>query len=652
MSKLFGQIFFVWHPNDDSRVRPYYDYFLKNLSRDVLRPMSRAINFPVFYRTSTNSAIPLPIEEANEKSIVLCFSSVSVVGSEDWRDYYQQLNSGKSWVIPIALDKNLSFNLGGWYSDINFIREYEFDNEIKNTEFLVAACQAILKKVNQKKSESGDEATINLFLSHAKNDSWALDIAKSLKNIIDNTSLDNFFDTTNIHASFSFPSEIKRGIEKSTLISIQSDSYSSRYWCQKEIHYAKEVNVPIVVVSSLKLGEDRVFPYSSNVPSINISNSFSLSNKDAFNIIESALLETLKLSFNERVLSKYDDDNTYVLTRPPEPFDLKCIHRSGKNVNKILYPDPPVYEFERKLFEDFGIDVVTPLTNNDLDLTNIRLGLSISEPNEEDMFKLGLLPEHFKQLSQAIAQHVLYKNGILVYGGDLRPDGHTKYIFDEANIVKDRMNSGKVSLINYLAWPIYLNSNDQLLRWKAKYHDIASIIDVPLPDSFLTDTETNRYESDCSVSRQLWAKSLTNMRTILANNSDARVFVAGKCSGYNGCFPGVLEEISISLRESKPIYLLGGFGGVAKRVCDLVEFNETPKEFTFDWQSRHNQLNGVVTSKDWTEMTNSLLKLNMSEISSLNGLSEEENAELFHTLDCNRAIELIFRGIGSFERKK
>jgi hypothetical protein len=82
MPKIFNQIFFVWHPNDDEKVKPYYDYFLENLSRDVLRPMSRAINFPVFYRTSSTCSVPKPILSYDNKNIIFCFSSMSVVADD------------------------------------------------------------------------------------------------------------------------------------------------------------------------------------------------------------------------------------------------------------------------------------------------------------------------------------------------------------------------------------------------------------------------------------------------------------------------------------------------------------------------------------------------------------------------------------------
>ncbi|SIO93962.1 TIR domain-containing protein [Vibrio spartinae] len=659
MSKIFNQIFFVWHPDDREKVKPYYDYFLDNLSRDVLKPMSRSINFPIFYRTSSTSSVPKPIYTVNDnKNIVFCFSSISVVGDYNWKEYYLKLFDNDSIIIPIALDKDYSFKLGGDFSYLNFIRECDFSPEIKMTEFLVSTVQSILKKLNIVPDTNGDSATIKLFLSHAKNDSWAEDIAKFLKNIIDNTSLDNFFDAQNIHAGFQFSEEIKRGIEKSTLISIQSDSYSSRYWCQKEIHYAKEKNIPIIVVSTLKFGEDRIFPYSTNVPSINIDANTPLTKEDAYNILEASLLETLKIIYNRSMLSKYSDKNTHVLSRSPEPFDLKCIHRSGKKlINRIIYPDPPLYEFETQLFDDFGIDVVTPLTDQELDLTGFKLGISISEPDEKEMLDLGLNSIHFKHISQAIAQHVLFKNGTLVYGGDLRPEGHTKYIFDEANVVKDRKSSDKstINLINFLAWPIYLLDSDNTKLWKAQYTDIATFELVPPPKiSDVTYDDQLFLPYDTINNKYVWGESLTSMRKMLTVQVDARIFVSGKIKNYKGICPGVFEEILLSITFDKPLYLLGAFGGITGRVCNIIESNIYSEDLTFEWQKKNNKDYGNLnrlSQFSWSDSLDIIKGVSIELLSDNNGLSVEENKLLFHTLDINEALMLIFKGIKIINEK-
>ncbi|MEZ9494933.1 TIR domain-containing protein [Vibrio splendidus] len=656
MSKQFNQIYFVWHPKDDDIVKPYFEYTVKSLSRNLLKPMSRSINFPIFFRTSTNSKyIPKEIDHEAGNSIVICFSSKWVTGNEKWLDYYNSLLSENSIVIPVALDPRYSFNLNKPLSEANFIRSYDFSHETKTLEFLVSIIQTILKKISDSPSGRGDDVTTKLFLSHAKKDVWATEIARSLKSTIDNTSLNSFFDATNIHAAFTFSEEIQNGISDSTVISIQSDNYSSRYWCQKEIQTAKEKNVPIVVVCSLKDGEDRIFPYSANVPSIYIDSNNQLSNTNAYRILEHALLETLKILSQHNRTIEYDADNVHILFRPPEPYDLKCISRSSTTIQSIIYPDPPVYEFETQLFNDFGIEVVTPLTFRKTDLSEVKLGVSISEPDILEMHHLGISNTYLQQVSQSLAQHTLFKRGSLVYGGDLRPTGFTEFIFDEALIVQDRMRTSNVKVFNYLAWPIYLQNEEQLCEWKSTYQDIAKFELVPAPSEADKLVDTDEFLPPNSIPNKiLWSRSLTNMRERLVENTDARVCIGGRLSGYKGCCPGVLEEILISIEANQPVFLLGAFGGAVSRVCKLIETNETCEEFTLEWQSKFNKDYSEVIDTigfDWSEVVEKLRAINLNTLSSMNGLTSEQNFQLMKTLDVNVALDLIFLGLGNLNEK-
>ncbi|WP_423807868.1 TIR domain-containing protein [Photobacterium damselae] len=650
MSSEFNQIYFVWHPKDNETVNKYYEYTVKSFNRDVLRPVSRSLILPILFRTSINgNMVPKEIDFISGKSIIFCFSSKWVTGNDEWREYYSSLVSDNSIVIPVALAGNNSFNLNFPLSEYNFIREYDFNERTKEVEFLVSASQAIIKNLNGSIDKSGDELTTKLFLSHAKNDNWATDIAKSLKTIIDNTSLKNFFDSVNIHASFRFSDEIKSGISDSTVISIQSDSYSSRYWCQKEIHYAKEKNVPIIVVSSLKNGEDRIFPYSSNVPSIYVDSNTILSDSDAYRIIERALIETLKALYNESKLKKYEDQHTHYICRAPEPFDLKILNLSDRHIRKIVYPDPPVYEFESKLFNDFGVEVVTPLTNNDIDLTDLKIGISISDPSNSEMNYIGISSEYLKRISQSLSQYILFKNGSVVYGGDLRPAGHTEFIFDEAMVVQDRMKTNAIKVYNYLAWPLYLANEEELCDWIAKYNSIASFVRVPLPDEIINQIDNKKFLPPDSIENKIiWCKSLTYMRRKLIANTNARVCIGGLLTGYKGVCPGVLEEILLAIEAEQPIYLLGAFGGAVEKVCQLIKNSEVCDEFTYDWQlsksDDYQKVNKVV-GFNWKTRIDELKKFDLKDLSRLNGLSPDENITLFNTLDVSVAMNLIFKGL-------
>ena len=66
------------------------------------------------------------------------------------------------------------------------------------------------------------------------------------------------------------------------------------------------------------------------------------------------------------------------------------------------------------------------------------------------------------------------------------------------------------------------------------------------------------------------AAALTDMRRRIIADSHALICLGGKVEGYSGRYPGVLEEIALSLSEGRPVYLLGGFGGATADAATVV----------------------------------------------------------------------------------
>ena len=60
--------------------------------------------------------------------------------------------------------------------------------------------------------------------------------------------------------------------------------------------------------------------------------------------------------------------------------------------------------------------------------------------------------------------------------------------------------------------------------------------------------------------------------------------MGGKLKGYQGLWPGVLEEGVIALRAGQPLYLLGLFGGAARLLIDALRGAQR-KELTGTWLS-------------------------------------------------------------------
>ena len=67
---------------------------------------------------------------------------------------------------------------------------------------------------------------------------------------------------------------------------------------------------------------------------------------------------------------------------------------------------------------------------------------------------------------------------------------------------------------------------------------------------------------------------------------------SGEAKWYSSRIPGVVEEALLSLKAGQPLYLLGGFGGAARLVIDLLKGRPRP-EFTWDYQKAAPHAEGM-----------------------------------------------------------
>lgn len=249
---------------------------------------------------------------------------------------------------------------------------------------------------------------------------------------------------------------------------------------------------------------------------------------------------------------------------------------------------------------------------------------------------------HLSRLSQCVANYVLSRGATLIYGGDLRENGYTEQLLQEAQILKSRLKTQDIYLQNYLAWPIYLKDTQEVKKWKAQHRGLLEMKEIPIDEAVSDLTQVD----DCYA----FSKSLSKMRYEMIKNCNARICAGGKKVGYKGKMPGVLEEILIASELGCPLYLLGGFGGIVHDVCELLQNNKCSDAFTEEWQVSNNEGYRELLQKykerdekvDYLELQNKLRSINLN-----NGLTEEENEMLFNTVYVDEAIQLILKGLQS-----
>lgn len=659
---------FVWHHLDAEQVQSTIEKLSCTLSRDEHNPFSRKMDIPLFYLKSHEGELApksYPVDDASS-NIVIVFVSVNTACSGEWREYFQKLQSKDGLkLVFVSIDKN-----GLSHSDslkgVNFLRAYDWVDELRESYSLVFILHEVFRfafniAVDHK---LGENTSIKIFLSHAKIGETGVKFADQIRTFINNTNLRQFFDATSISPGFDFREEIIGHLSGSTILAILTDGYSSRFWCQKEVMAAKELERPIVIMNALEKYEDRSFPELTNAPVVRVETE-DLSEEVILQVLSACLVETIRHNYvvnHLESLQKHGwlSSELKVLSRPLE--FRTAIRNMRQGIAMYCYPEPPVYPDEATWHQELNIQAQTPLWAKGAEniFMGMNVGLSFSEVGcvEEHNFESFLPHNLVTRLGQELARHLLARGCKLLYGGDLRPGGITEFILHEASVLKSRNPRMEGVIDNYLAWPLFLVNDERMRELLADNYEILSFVKCSAPSELVKD-EAVPIKPDCVEHRFIWSKSLTNMRVQLVESSNVRICGGGKRADFKGAMPGVLEEILLSIRRKKPLFLCGGFGGMVNDVTNLILNQQVNDALSMEWQELNNsnyrelqnyaqQSNSRVSYKNIVRELSNVSVLQLAEAS---GLPESSYVELMTTRYVENAVYLCLEGMKNLKRK-
>lgn len=189
-------------------------------------------------------------------------------------------------------------------------------------------------------------------------------------------------------------------------------------------------------------------------------------------------------------------------------------------------------------------------------LAGRAIALSVSD--SEDLGALGLLPAHLQLALAEIARIAFVGDCRLLYGGDLRPGGHTELLLQELT----RYGRKRGSLTLCLAWNVHrrtalasLETTDQRLGLRGQ------IVALDADGRALANWRGGRPpEGIDDLSAEQKDAAFGAMRAFVCAQEHARVAIGGRRRADN-VIPGVLQEVLLSLELRHPVYLAGGFGG-------------------------------------------------------------------------------------------
>lgn len=369
----------IWHPNFQQGkdiAEKVFSLFCRNLQN----PLGRGTNIPVYFRSVVNSTTRVPIDlnyaEADRNAILLLVDD-EMVDSNDWQNYIQKLAKNKpqnTRIFPVAFSE-YSFSIDKEVlvksqfiraKDIKGCSQEVFEKqwELIKHRLLHDIARQLLNVSESYNVDKNDDAPVQLFLSHAKKDGE--DIAKMFRDFIEgNLKLNTFFDTNDIADGHDFEKEITKNLQNSSVIIFNTDEYSSREWCRREVIIAKRYRCPILAVLNIKNGETRSFPYGGNVPTI-------IWNDNIEEIINQTLLQVINNHYSKQLLEKtiklygIEEEHCLILSKAPELFnyiDIEQWKKKHEGELIVLYPEPPLGIEELNLLNevDDKITFTTPV---------------------------------------------------------------------------------------------------------------------------------------------------------------------------------------------------------------------------------------------------------------------------------------------------
>jgi hypothetical protein len=383
-------------------------------------------------------------------------------------------------------------------------------------------------------------------------------------------------------------------------------------------------------------------------------------------ILEAALVETIRCYYNLsrlRVLKKSGliHKSAALLIRPTEMQDIGRAHNFMKSPTVFYYPEPPVFPEESDWYLSATIDAKTPIWSNTAfnEFFGVRCGVSISEPDNVEfgeLLQVGITPDSLQRLVQDISRHLLGRGAKLLFGGDLREkdnSGFTRFILDEAKALKERGIGRFPKIENHLAWPFSID-NGNLRRFKADNDSVLTVQLYPCPKQFKESVDVNTFlKPNTPRNRYIWALSLSTMRKALISKSDIRICAGGMRSGYHGALPGVLEEVLFALKTNKPLYLLGGFGGITHDIVATISHDSPPRTLTEEWQRNHTHGYGEVLHRlaqndhaiSYSQIVELLQAISVKDLAKRAGLSIKDYSRLMHSPFVDECLFLLLKGI-------
>lgn len=672
------------HPDEVGQTTALANEIYSRLTRGA-RPA--AIPTRVWSGKMTASGVPdlpsPPSMVAAERNLVILLVDQPMFESrKHWQTYFRALaqsrRGSRDLILPVSIFGD-AHRVSNEFRDINHVPVEDPDTVATDEHVFHAILTAILRLLPEEDTHHSrgerqdcerdghrDAIAPQVFLCHSKSDGDPL--ARKLRRYIyEQTQLTGFFDIHDIPHGHGVRSVIKSSITVSSVLVIWTDRMLDSRWCQFEILEARSQQRPLLVLDALSVESPRVFPFLSNMPVLRWRN-------NPGQVVNAVLLELVRtrhiralfesLCGTERPAPRF-------MLHPPDIMEAGSVLRGGEKQaptgaptsELVVYPDPPIpaeeLDFLREALPTLHLcslsewmalraagelhDASSYVRRRKCPLEEISIGLSVSPA--ESWPSLGLIGPHQDDYVIDIARQLILLGARLLWGGDLRANGIGVRLESLVEIYHQADHAPQDHIACYLAWPLQGRISPKELRACRAYADVQCLPN-PLP------------RAAASVAFDALCYSL--MRRQLASESQARIILGGKLSGYLGRYPGIAEEALESVRSERALYIVGGFGGASRAVYDAIAGSRSDLSLEAAWRDRckdgkvletNTVYDGLAKSLgsdlrvDHEAMLRRFGELGLAGLSRLNGLTEEENGRLATSQNIHEIIGLLVRGL-------
>lgn len=186
------------------------------------------------------------------------------------------------------------------------------------------------------------------------------------------------------------------------------------------------------------------------------------------------------------------------------------------------------------------------ITRLDVSLEQYEVGISGAVPKRADWSEPAM--------DRGILEFVALFSGLVIkYGGRIVHGCHptfTPIILRQARLQRGDRLRKPVTLVMSQLWAQYL-----------KPEDVESMTDIA--EFMVTEKFGDKGPDDVDTRN----RSLLAMRRVLIDAQNVTVAVGGMMHGGDGIVPGVAEEIALAEQKGIPRFLVGGLGGLTKKLA-------------------------------------------------------------------------------------